>query len=83
MRSVVLGVLHGESNRSLSAAGQVEVGIDGQQMVVPVGDQLVLRCDEASNPLTKAGEIAIDRCDVSSQSDGVNRIKGGSIQLNG
>lgn len=83
MRSVVLGVLHDESNRSLSAAGQVEVDIDGQHMIVPSRDQFVLRCGEASNPLTKAGEIPIDRRDVSSQSDWVYGIKGGSIQLNG
>jgi hypothetical protein len=81
-RPIVMGLLHDESNRPLSAAGQVEVDTDGQRMIVAAREQLVLRCGEASITLTKAGKILIEGSYVSSQSGGVNRIKGGSIQLN-
>jgi hypothetical protein len=45
-------------------------------------EQLVLRCGKASITLTKAGKVLIEGSYVSSKSTGVNRIKGGSVQLN-
>jgi hypothetical protein len=42
----------------------------------------VLRCGQASVTLTKAGKVLIRGTYVSSRSSGVNRIKGGSVQLN-
>ena len=81
-RPVVLGVLHDESTRSVPAPGQVEVDNDGQRMIVAAREQLVLRCGEASITLTKAGKVLIEGTYISSQSGGVNRIKGASIQLN-
>ena len=45
-------------------------------------EQLVLRCGKASITLTKAGKVLIDGSHVLSRSSGVNRVKGGSVQLN-
>jgi len=47
-----------------------------------VKDQLVLRCGRASITLTAAGKVLIEGAYVSSRSTGVNRIKGGSVQIN-
>jgi hypothetical protein len=60
----------------------VEVDADGQRMVVTAQSQLVLRCGEASITLTQSGKVLIDGTYVLSRSRGVNRIKGGSVQLN-
>ncbi len=55
---------------------------DGQRMVVSAKEQLVLRCGQASITLTKAGKVLIDGTHVLSRASGVNRVKGGSVQLN-
>jgi hypothetical protein len=41
-----------------------------------------LRCGKSSITLTRAGKVLIEGEYISSRSSGVNRIKGGSIQLN-
>lgn len=64
------------------ASAQVEVDADGERMMVSAKEQLVLRCGKASITLTKAGKVIIKGSYVLSRSSGVNRIKGGSVQLN-
>jgi len=82
-RPVVMGVLRGGEGAPLSAMPQqVDVETDGSRMVVSAKEQLVLRCGKASITLTKAGKVLIQGSYVSSRSTGVNRIKGGSVQLN-
>ena len=44
--------------------------------------QLVLRCGQASITLTEAGKVLIQGSYVSSRSSGINRVKGGSVQIN-
>ena len=61
---------------------QVEVDADGERLMVSAKEQLVLRCGKASITLTKEGKVLIQGAYVSSRSSGVNRIKGGSVQLN-
>ena len=51
-------------------------------MIVSAKEQLVLRCGKASITLTKAGKVMIQGSYVLSRSTGVNRVKGGSVQLN-
>jgi hypothetical protein len=60
----------------------VEVDTDGERLLVTAKEQLVLRCGKATITLTKAGKVLIQGTYVSSRSSGVNRIKGGSVQLN-
>jgi hypothetical protein len=61
---------------------QVEVDADGERLVVTAKSQLVLRCGKASITLTSAGKVLIQGAYVSSRSSGVNRVKGGSVQIN-
>ncbi|MBS0341175.1 MAG: hypothetical protein JSS56_11655 [Proteobacteria bacterium] len=61
---------------------QVDVDADGERMVLSARQELVLRCGKASITLTKAGKVLIQGSYVSSRSTGVNRVKGGSVQLN-
>ncbi|WP_219851713.1 DUF6484 domain-containing protein [Methylibium rhizosphaerae] len=82
-RPIVMGVLQGEAAWPLAERPpQVEVTADGERMVVSAKEQLVLRCGKASITLTKAGKVLLEGSYVLSRSTGVNRIKGGSIQLN-
>jgi hypothetical protein len=82
-RPIVMGLLRGEvSSPEASGAGSVEVDADGERLIVTAKDQLVLRCGASSITLTKAGKVLIQGKYVSSRSSGVNRIKGGSVQIN-
>jgi hypothetical protein len=81
-RPIVVGVLRGAPGWPVDKPAQVEVDADGQRMVVNAHEQLVLRCGKASITLTKAGKVLIEGSYLLSRSTGVNRIKGGSVQLN-
>jgi hypothetical protein len=82
-RPIVLGLLRGAAGWPLAnAPAQVDVDADGQRMIVSAKEQLVLRCGKASITLTKAGKVLVEGSYVLSRSTGVNRIKGGSVQLN-
>lgn len=77
------GVIQGKTSWPLDKQpNQVEVDADGERMIVSAKEQLVLRCGKASITLTKAGKVLIKGSYVLSRSSGVNRIKGGSVQLN-
>jgi hypothetical protein len=82
LRPIVMGVLREAGDRPLESPGQVQVDADGERMVVSAKQELVLRCGKASITLTQAGKVLIQGAFVSSRSTGVNRIKGGSVQLN-
>ena len=82
-RPIVLGMLRGsEGWPQHKKPEQVQVDADGERLVVNATQQLVLRCGKASITLTRAGKVLIEGAYVLSRSTGVNRIKGGSVQLN-
>ncbi len=56
--------------------------IDGKRVVLEGQEQVVLQCGEASITLTKAGKILIRGKYILNRSTGVNRILGGSVQVN-
>ena len=82
-RPIVMGVLRSPMEGALAPSpGQLEVEADGARMVVSAREQLVMRCGKASITLTRTGKVLIEGSYVSSRSTGVNRIRGGSVQLN-
>lgn len=82
-RPIVMGVLRQGAGWPLAdAPAQVQVDADGERLIVNAKEQLVLRCGKASITLTKAGKVLIEGAYLLSRSTGVNRIKGGSVQLN-
>ena len=82
-RPVVMGVIRQGAGWPLAEApGQVEVDADGERMLVSAKAQLVLRCGKASITLTSEGKVLIHGAYVLSRSSGVNRVKGGSVQIN-
>lgn len=81
-RPIVMGVLREAGDSTLDAPGQVQVDADGERLVVDAKQELVLRCGKASITLTREGKVLVQGTYVSSRSTGVNRVKGGSVQLN-
>lgn len=59
-----------------------ELESDGERLVLTAEREIVLRCGRASLTLTRAGKVLIRGAYVLSRSSGVNRIKGGSVQIN-
>ena len=58
------------------------VTVDGERMLIEAKEEIVLKCGKASITLTKAGKIILRGAYLLSRSSGVNRIKGGSVQIN-
>jgi len=56
--------------------------IDGNRVVLEGKEEIVLKCGDASITLTKAGKILIRGKYLLNRSTGVNRIMGGSVQVN-
>ena len=82
-KPIVMGVLRNAQTSTLAAeSGHAEVEADGERMIVSAKEQLVLRCGKARITLTCSGKVLIEGAYVSSRSSGVNRIRGGSVQLN-
>jgi hypothetical protein len=79
---IVTGVLRGGGVSCSLSPAQVELQADGARMVVSAQTQLVLRCGTASITLDKSGRIDIRGATVVTHADGVNRLRGGSVQLN-
>jgi hypothetical protein len=88
-RPIILGVLWkpGEKPSELPMRRpdqnhEVTATVDGDQINVVAENEIVLRCGKAGITLTKAGKILIRGAYLLSRSSGVNRIKGGSVQIN-
>lgn len=59
-----------------------EALVDGRRVVLDGKEEVVLRCGEASITLRHNGKVVIKGTQVISHSSGVNRIRGGSVQIN-
>lgn len=58
------------------------VHVDDERLVIEGKKEIVLKCGEASITLTRAGKILIRGKYLLNRSSGVNRIMGGSVQVN-
>ncbi len=63
-------------------AEPVEAHVDGKRVVIEGADEIVLKCGEASITLRRNGKLILKGTYVETHSTGVNRIKGGSVQIN-
>jgi hypothetical protein len=60
----------------------VEAHVDGKRVSIEGADEVVLRCGQASITLRRNGKVIIKGSYVETHAAGVNRIKGGSVQVN-
>jgi hypothetical protein len=58
------------------------VSADGRRLVLSAYSELHLVCGESSLTLRKDGKVVINGRHVLSRAKVVNRIKGGSVQIN-
>jgi len=80
---LILGFIRATANAVESANHQTfEVQQDGQRLVISAEQELVLKCGESTVTLTKDGKITIRGKQLLSRAEGVNRIKGGAVQIN-
>lgn len=75
-RPIILGLIQKGS------PSPAEARVDGERVVLTGDREIVLRCGHSSITLTRAGKILIRGKYLLSRSSGVNRIKGGSVQIN-
>lgn len=66
----------------LPGALPVEAHVDGKRVTIEGADEVVLKCGHASITLRRNGKLIIKGTHVETHSAGVNRIKGGSVQVN-
>ena len=78
-RPVILGLLRDPKQ---PAPECVEVAADGRKLILSADREIVLRCGKASITLTREGKVILQGTYVSSRSSGVNRIKGGTVEIN-
>lgn len=82
-RPIVLGVIQPARSRTNDRdKANREIQLVCKQFAVSAEQQIVFDCGAASITLTRAGKILIRGKYVLSRSSGVNRIKGGSVQIN-
>jgi Domain of unknown function (DUF6484) len=91
-REVVLVFEDGDSSKPIivglvrtaehSAAPRPEIKLDEETLVLIAKKEIVLRCGKSSITLTSAGKVLLRGAYLLSRSSGVNRIKGGSVQIN-
>lgn len=90
-RPIIIGVIQPQFKGSeitildqiLAKAGEARVvEVDNDRVEIEADREVVLKCGEASITLTRAGKILIKGAYVVTRSTGVNRIKGGSVQIN-
>jgi hypothetical protein len=77
-KPIISGILQNEPAESRP----VEAIVDGERIVLSAKNEIVLRCGKSSITLTRAGKVLIRGAYLLSRSSGVNRIKGGSVQIN-
>ena len=73
---IVVGVIQPATTES------VEVTADGKDLILSAQRSVTLRCGEASISLSCDGKVVIRGAHVVSYASGVNRIRGGSVELN-
>lgn len=80
---MIIGRLrHTRDSEIAVPSGDMAIEVDGERRVIEAREEIVLKCGKASITLTKAGKIILRGAYLLSRSSGVNRIKGGSVQIN-
>jgi Domain of unknown function (DUF6484) len=86
-KPIILGVLYNPQEQTHDSTNELAVSSselkpDQESIVLSAARDLTLVCGKASITLTNAGKILLRGAYLLSRSSGVNRIKGGSVQIN-
>lgn len=80
LEPIIIGLLQPAEPEPTHAP--VETSIDGNRVVLTGQEEIELRCGQARIVLRKNGRISVRGVYVETRAKGVNRIKGGSVQIN-
>ncbi|PTL77044.1 hypothetical protein DAT35_46205 [Vitiosangium sp. GDMCC 1.1324] len=72
----------GTRKEPLAGTTPREARVDGRHVVIEARDELELRCGDASILLRRNGRIVLEGFQVDSRSRGLQRIKGGKVEIN-
>ena len=75
-------IQHAEDNQLIQENEPATAELDGESIVLSARQNITLKCGKASITLTKSGKVILRGAYLLSRSSGVNRIKGGSVQIN-
>ena len=89
-KPIIMGILFSTNKNLLQRTMEEEleqiqptqVELDGERLTFTGSKEIVLKCGKASITLTKAGKIIIKGEYLLNRASGVNRIQGGSVQIN-
>lgn len=80
---LVIGRIQRLAQTSAASPAPLAVAhLDGERLEFSAEREIVLRCGKASITLTREGKVLIRGAYLSSRSSGVNRLRGGSVQIN-
>jgi len=79
---IIMGCLVPPMPFATAGGPLAQVELNDQRLVLAAQEEIVLRCGKSSITLTQAGKVIIRGEYLLSRSAGVNRIKGGSVQIN-
>ncbi len=75
-------IQHTEEEQVVHENEPATAEMDGESIVLSARQNITLKCGKASITLTKSGKVILRGAYLLSRSSGVNRIKGGSVQIN-
>jgi hypothetical protein len=77
-----VGKNQADTAKAIDTADSVNIQLDCERLALTAHKEIVLSCGNASITLTRAGKILIRGMYLLNRSSGINRIMGGSVQLN-
>jgi Domain of unknown function (DUF6484) len=81
-RPIVTGMLHTVPDVASASTRSIEAKVDGERVVIEGRDEVVLQCGKASITLRRNGRVVIRGTQLESRAQGLNRIRGGAVQIN-
>jgi len=82
-KPMIIGkIQHVDTDNNMQKNEPVNAVLDGESIVLSARQNITLKCGKASITLTKSGKVILRGAYLLSRSSGVNRVKGGSVQIN-
>jgi len=82
-KPMIIGkIQHVDTDNNMQKNEPVNAALDGESIVLSARQNITLKCGKASITLTKSGKVILRGAYLLSRSSGVNRVKGGSVQIN-
>jgi hypothetical protein len=81
-RPIIIGLVQTPTPQSNNASATSKQAKSAEPLILSAESEVTLKCGSASITLTRSGKVLINGSYVLTHSKGVNRIRGGSVQIN-